>query len=180
MSRSESFLDRTLRSTGESPVPCTRDSSSAGVLPAPYALDGSVSGSPEQGTQVGAGWCSPDQGVGSEGGSPQLNGLSQSPVGFMGTPEPSMCVQHSTEQGLSGPTVSGNTGDVPLRRSTREVRRPTYLRDYVSCGQTVQCGSWQVDSWQFRVHILLQLMSLFPVQQCEILNTILYVITHFG
>jgi hypothetical protein len=166
-----STVRRTLRSTGASPAPCNLDSSSVGGSPTPWTPPGV-----ERGTFEPAGV------VGSEGRSPQLVGHRpppQRPEGELLQGQPPQCpergLQHSTEQGPSGQADGGLTEEVPLRRSAREVKRPAYLGDYVSCGQTVQ---W--DTWQFRVHVLLQLMSLFPLQQREILNTILYVITHFS
>jgi hypothetical protein len=161
---------RTFRSTGASPASYTRESvESTGASPALLTQD-------SVGSVVFEG------GPGSEDQAVSPQGLAEqgwSPPGPMDGQEHRQSPQDEGEQGHSCPT-GGQTGEVPLRRSTREGKRPTYLQDYVSCGQTAQLDTWQVDSWQFRVHVLLQLMSLFPFQQGEIMNSILYVITHFS
>ena len=65
--------------------------------------------------------------------------------------------------------------EVEIRRSSRIKKPPDYLKDYVSHSQTVVLGNWRD-----RVSVLIEILGLFPCQNVEICNAILYVITHSG
>ena len=150
---------RTFRSTGDAaPAPSTPDSVISTGVPSASLTPESV-GRNSSGNAGELGWESSPRGEAERDSSPV-----GSPVEMQGM---------SPHQQVEEHVQSSPTDEVPLRRSAREVRRPTYLQDYVSCQQTVQTGNWQ-----FKVHVLLQLLSLFPLQQREILNSILYVMTH--
>ncbi len=62
-----------------------------------------------------------------------------------------------------------------LRRSTRERQPPLRFGEYVCHGTTVQPSS----GWQPKVNLLIELLPYFPFNQADILNAILYVITHY-
>ena len=82
------------------------------------------------------------------------------------------------EQLEEGNEVIENDPVVPeseLRRSSRRTKPPDYLKDYVSHSQTVFLGNWRD-----RVSVLIEILGLFPGQNVEICNAILYVITHSG
>jgi transposase InsO family protein len=180
---SDSVPDHVLESVAAVETPVRPQTTVAS--PVPQSLASSMDGSPATEAPVGS-WASLDLELSPLQSTPER--VSVAPRGAtvvtdgreqVASPQVEVSVEQSpvghAEGGLghAGPTDQEQSGSVPLRRSTRQSRRPAYLGDYVSCGQTVQLSNWQL-----RVHVLLQLLILYPLQQREILNSVLYVITH--
>ena len=71
--------------------------------------------------------------------------------------------------------VAGNVVEQPeLRRSQRDRKVPQRFRDYVvSMNQNVE-----LPDWRDRVSILVMLLKVFPGQQLQIFNNIMYVISN--